>query len=118
MTNLESLKAKAMAATPGPWVARKREIVGDIRANSAICVGRVTPGSENNTPFIAAASPDVVLGLIERIERMTEALEFYADKDAWQYWTVKRHGAKPGKSISDVMHDDGDRAREALKAGE
>jgi hypothetical protein len=76
--DLQQLKALALAATPGPWVAGE-PIPGAPRFLVADCgpVGKVYPADQkpshgttsmDDAKFIAAASPAVVLGLIARIE--------------------------------------------------
>lgn len=76
--DLQQLKALALAATPGPWVAGE-PIPGAPRFLVADCgpVGKVYPADQkpshgttsmDDAKFIAAASPSVVLGLIARIE--------------------------------------------------
>lgn len=77
MLPLEDLKAKAKAATPGPWRAGGTgavicdteldsvhfPVIADLHHNDRDHV-------EQNQAYIAAASPDVVLKLIERIEML------------------------------------------------
>lgn len=91
-SDLQQLKALALAATPGPWVHRfdpgnpagvqhgvKLEgehgcWVADFLDNA----DRSTEGGgagERNAAFVAAANPAVVLGLIARIESLTTVPE-------------------------------------------
>lgn len=97
--NLETLKALALAATPGEW-ASVYEGSGDFQIiqikNAERNVGHVWvhgedyglctvsgpdsrmfggQQSENNAAFIAAANPKTVIELIEVMEMMAEALK-------------------------------------------
>lgn len=96
------LRRLAEAATPGPWYAGHlsdddstcncRYILADDGRMGAVASVHVDDG-ENDCPpleeakanqrYIAAASPDVVLSLIQRVEAMEAALAFYADKANW-----------------------------------
>lgn len=105
--DLKSLKAKAKAATSGPWFSGKWGGVYDkphgkhnrvISQNS----GDDAQGVADDV-FVSAASPDVVLSLIERIETMRKALETIASFE------------RPEPGLDDHMNA---LAREALKAGE
>lgn len=80
--DLQQLKALALAATPGPWVAGE-PIPGAPRFLVADCgpVGKVYPADQkpshgttsmDDAKFIAAANPAVVLDLIARIEHERE----------------------------------------------
>lgn len=80
---LADLKARAGKATPGPWVEFGLE---SGNGNSSYTVGTEKPGLDIcrlnsqlycknclcNAAYIAAASPAVVLALIEEIERLEE----------------------------------------------
>ena len=118
MLPLEDLKAKAKAATPGPWRAGGTgavicdteldsvhfPVIADLHHNDRDHV-------EQNQAYIAAASPDVVLKLIERIETLQDAVKVFVeagvdDGCGGYIWADQR--------IADAMLV----AREALKAGE
>ena len=77
---LADLRAKAEAATKGPWVvehhdgwwtvsgAKRSEVFDDGSAN-----GEYAPAcKQNNRDFIAAANPATVLALLDEIERLRE----------------------------------------------
>ncbi len=66
MTDLEDLKAKALAATPGPWYCDE-PFVGSSHHSHNIVSG-VGDNPISNGHFIAAANPGAVLELIERLE--------------------------------------------------
>jgi hypothetical protein len=83
MTAHDELRARALAATPGPWTFTNYEgsthvwcgramssMVADNHTEGAVCrvrgVGAGLPIMEN-AAFIAAASPDVVLALLDEI---------------------------------------------------
>lgn len=77
---LRTLKAKAEAATPGPWFHQEDEVMEDCAIADRIVgpylgeqVCQVYVDSENeiaNADFIAAFNPQVALALIERIEKL------------------------------------------------
>ena len=84
---MTDLKALALAATPGPWMLLS---VGDDDKNIAVCdemgVSLLTVTSEGDVNFaavyedadavyIAAASPDAILKLLEERDRLREVLE-------------------------------------------
>ncbi len=73
MINIEELKKLALAAEPGPWEI-KNDSTGD--CSEAYCHWhRVGPfelmgkTADEDSRFIAAANPAVILELIERLER-------------------------------------------------
>lgn len=103
MTDLKDLKAKALAAKRGHWTCTRTEAGNMIGPN----IGYVA--ANWNGDYIAAASPDVVLGLIERIERMTRVNEIY--KSALEDCTG-------GDLASGEGIYKAERAREALKVGD
>lgn len=82
---LQDLREKAEKATPGPWAIDYRfgeasMVVLDDPGRLPLATTALYPLAQNNTPrveanaaYIAAASPDVVLGLIERVEGLTKA---------------------------------------------
>jgi hypothetical protein len=92
MMNIEDLKQKALAATPGPWEYQKDRkdfpVNGYVTVRDCIysvCVlpyegiradDRVT----DNGRFIAAANPAAVLELIQQRNELLAALKVFADK--------------------------------------
>lgn len=90
MNDYTELRAKAEAATPGPWFIDEdtrpgmewnRHIVSDLQGDNAVCFMAHSDGKDPQRDratalFIAAASPDVVLRLIaiaEAAQAWTEA---------------------------------------------
>lgn len=69
---LANLRRLAQAATPGPWYADRRAVQlqpAQRGAGGAACPTHVASAVENaDAAFIAALSPDVVLGLLKSIE--------------------------------------------------
>ena len=61
----DELRKLAEAATPGPWSWERDGCYGDV-----VMKGLRFTTSQRNAAYIAAASPDVVLGLLDEIERM------------------------------------------------
>lgn len=87
MSDNEGLRRAAEAATPGPWVAMK---AGSFDwAGAYWAVGTVADGygeratldeaehlnAEADATYIAATSPDVVLGLLDEVEALRETVE-------------------------------------------
>jgi hypothetical protein len=76
----DDLRAKAKAATPGPWEAGENHndepcVYADngnrwIAVLPHLCVTPILEMAQADAAFIAAASPDVVLGLLDEIERL------------------------------------------------
>ena len=102
MTDLAELKALAEAATPGPWSYD----------GSYVCPARVEAGTTfvetwrsvadchqpENTQFIAAANPAVVLELIAENERLREAHE----QVCTNYNQVSFASEERGKQIAEL----------------
>ena len=83
------LRAKAQAATPGPWEKLGREARMDFWISSyhpdlgSKPVALIPPLCEAftaNAEYIAAASPDVVLALLDEVERLDQQWQDIADK--------------------------------------
>jgi len=95
MINYKRLREVAQAATPGPWIVPDLEELTQKRAihRGEVIVEERSPGGIEhiataycgayeghglrNAAYIASASPDVVLGMLDRIERLEEALMKY-----------------------------------------
>lgn len=87
--SLEQLKKKARAATPGPYragyddgsgseyVLSDKGPVAKTSWGCSCCETANTEQQEQDAKLLAAASPDVILDLIARVEGMQEALEFF-----------------------------------------
>ena len=87
MTDLDNLRTLAQAATPGPWEADHREVsqswsrpepwqtVASHEVDCmAYCYGGAGRGIERpeDAEFIAAANPDTVLDLLDRLKAVEE----------------------------------------------
>lgn len=74
--DLEDLRRKAEAATPGPWVERDKSVrdARDDNLATADSWFNVTFYEEEDAAYIAAANPTVILSLLDRIKRLEEAL--------------------------------------------
>ena len=124
---ISALKEKAQKATPGPW---KFSSTIDKRAGCVICENKkLNPlvwydssrpyafNRANSLEFIAAASPQAILALIEMNEKMREALEFYKgnfDGKEGSYWLDGYKFIQEDK-FGDTKHfDSGDRARQTI----
>jgi len=119
---IAELKELAKAATPGPWKLIENEASGSLRienpngeggnlTNSAVTYWENTDG---NGSYIAAANPQAILRLIERLERYEEALKFYADESKWD--SVSGNDCYVPNSFRCGKNNYGyERAREALK---
>lgn len=105
MTNHEELRRLATEATPGPWTIHTEEVCSPIVAamelsklvhgsvfvpvlpmvvgsnGLATAVTGCGPTSVANAAYIAAASPDVVLALIDRLAEV--------EKDAARYQAIR-----------------------------
>ena len=74
MTDRNKLRRLAEAATPGPWwTSDKLKCHPDLELS-------------DDTAYIAAASPDVVLGLLDEIEELADAYECLNDSVKSQAW--------------------------------
>lgn len=93
--DLKDLRVKAEAATPGPWAKRPMELhlggfgyeIVDID-NETVCDDQTyynSAPSDINAEFIAAANPEVVLELLDRIEDLMSKVRFCAttELDTW-----------------------------------
>ena len=100
-SEISALKEKAQKATPKE---RWHEI--DIVTNRRV-----------DAEYIAAAHPQAILALIEKVEKMREALEFYKgnfDGKEGSYWLDGYKFIQEDK-FGDTKHfDNGDRALEIL----
>jgi hypothetical protein len=91
------LEQKALAATPGPWVADDRRCLrsaaGELVVDTS-CSGMEGGGFEHkqDQEYVAAAHPQAVLALIRRIQVLEQVCE--AAKDAFDW--------------IDVLHQEGD----------
>jgi hypothetical protein len=91
MNDTDKLRMKAEAATPGPWALRYA--LGRIEWPLVIAhgFGAIPDVTENayanpaDAEYIAAVSPDVVLGLLDRIEAQDKAIrEALAAMNDWE----------------------------------
>lgn len=124
-TELKAIRERCEKATPGPWEAhiqtgpyRTRNYAGKVKA--PIPIGehssfRVHPNLlyEGDVHFIAHARTDIP-SLLDEVERLREALEWYGDEKNWK--TV--FNSDDDTVYGFLMKEDcGDRARDALKEG-
>lgn len=81
--DLEALKKAAEGATPGPWEVPEsihgdpyitERGVGILRGGCVAVADTRDDYGRSNAAYIAAASPDVVLALVERVERAEGAV--------------------------------------------
>lgn len=89
---LADLKAKAEAATPGPWVTGpeecedQRQIFAQREDDHSIHDWQIAEtkyaGTATDPAYIAAVSPDVLLALIARVERLEREANWLARKMA------------------------------------
>ena len=120
---LKQVKERAEAATPGPWhcaggiyVYSTDEMVADNNDETALIRARGVGGGmsreqqEANVEFVAAANPQAVLKLLDRLERYEKALRVYADPEFAE--ASDNHG---WGDISKATDDSGKIAREALE---
>ena len=93
------LRAAAMAATPGPWStraerARPRAIVvagTEQVADAAEHVHWTDSQCEANAAYIASASPDVVIALLDQLDALRAALEEACD--GWRQFVMHTSSA-------------------------
>jgi hypothetical protein len=80
--DLEGLKAKAEAATPGPWAFRYGDIVQLSDGGQGYPIDHYTDckdviagfcGNDESAEYVAAASPDVILSLLAKLAEVTAA---------------------------------------------
>ncbi len=69
MLDLENLKALALAATPGPWIA-DQFFVGTTYGRHDIVSGASEILMDENAAYIAAANPATLLDIIARLVRV------------------------------------------------
>ena len=69
--SFDELKRLAAAATPGPWTA------GPFGVSSAS--ESFVPATQDDARYMAAVPPDVVLALLDEIERLRAALAHIAE---------------------------------------
>ena len=79
MTDLDKLREKAQAATPGPWRVRLDAHSQDELSTVAIELAplrwfTVGYAPDADADYIAAADPTTVLALIDRLQRVETAL--------------------------------------------
>lgn len=94
MGDIDEIRRLAGEATAGPWVVAEslaKHGLDLVRTAEGRFVADATAGAAN-ARYIAALSPDVVLALVERCERMekalTELLEYADTSDGSCYGTL------------------------------
>lgn len=91
--NLKELRTIAEKATSGPWI-RDESIPQTVRSvnclHKPVGAGKsriTTCGYPDDSTFIAAFNPATALELLDRIEKLRDALKFYASPTRWE-WTT------------------------------
>jgi len=72
MKDLKELKELCEKATPGPWYSKYQNWSFLIRSDKGDGPYHATTSLEENAAFIAAANPQTVLSLIERVEELED----------------------------------------------
>ncbi len=77
---LVDLKKKAEYATPGPWIiGQNGEVYSEDRDDCPVDIIEGICVEQSDAAYIAAASPDVVIALIEKIEKQEKEVEWLVD---------------------------------------
>jgi hypothetical protein len=123
---MKELRTLALAATPGPWKSfvetldhggwKPETQQVTIGAEGVLIATYDTSYAEypddernaSNAAFIAAVSPDVVLGLLDRIEALEKGLRECAD---YIEMDMREHGLRPDYADTNAVN----RARSLLK---
>ena len=98
--DIEELKRRAEAATPGPWVSHPKGYYGAVCTSAdmsdwvAVAHGNRRGNVLANEAYIAAANPAAILELIRQRDELLEALREIAE------WTERY--TTPGHPISTV----------------
>jgi len=77
--DLKELRAKAEAATPGPWRGENRFDIRSL-ARGTFVASCLLPDPVPDVEFIAAVNPAVVLELLRRLETKDEVREILEDE--------------------------------------
>lgn len=106
---VEEIRDRLAKATPGPWEKEGKDFDFVVRTETnKYLKGYGIRCGEKDADLIANAPQDLAY-LLERCEKMREALKFYADTRSWQ-------DTNGDDSWDSPTHcDNGDCAREALK---
>ena len=86
----DELRALCKAATPGPWNEGYWDGRFHVETREILLVQDMEPVDDKkqamqNATYIAAVSPDVVLGLLDEIARLKRTLRWYAQVgSAWR----------------------------------
>lgn len=102
---LNAIKERVAKASHGPWMVIENEFVYSVSSVIA-AVSKI-----GDVYFITHAREDVPT-LIAEVERLREALSYYADTKHYEPYCIQT-----GDYASDVTEDNGEIARQAL-AGE
>jgi hypothetical protein len=117
----DDLRKLAEAATPGPWVNSRKGIgprcVSGGQDDGMILV-RVYADFPNDAAFIAAASPDVVLGLLGRVKEQDKTIKDLLAHLVAATSLLERGGRKgaPSDKMFHMMLDDYNRCIERARA--
>lgn len=136
MTEWDELRAKAEAATPGPWYAGDvwvftDPVYPDSNALSDVLGGKFADPDRaaaerarglRNAEYIAAASPENVLALIAELtnatSRITDALKAVGpDPSLWAFSQIRDILAPPPEHAADALTEPpAEDSREAIEA--
>lgn len=111
-----ALRARAEAATPGPWHATTFEDAASfgVFGEDGECVAGLTTGDDAD--YIAAASPDVVLALLdERYAAIARAEKAEKERDHLDRVVQEYHSLRLGSALQ-TMKERADRLESALRA--
>lgn len=77
---LAGLKELAEKATPGPWImGQDGEVYSEDQDDFPVDIIEGICVEQSDAAYIAAASPDVVIALIEKIEKQEKEVEWLVD---------------------------------------
>lgn len=103
-------------ATPGPWDSDNNEVIGFLDGTGVVAIAAVCQWSLTDVKFIAE-SRTAMPELIAEVNRLREALGFYADKKNYEEFEQKimgNAGISWSYKTTKVKDDDGLIARKAL----
>lgn len=100
---LDKIESLARAATPGPWEPHEAHDIWMVRRRGGPCYVAQTGSDGDLSPcdarYIAALSPDVVLGLLEEVRRLRACEASLID--ARQCWADDYAALRKAKAEND-----------------